>query len=78
MRAATRFRISSKLKKAVERDARSLTQLCAPFGLHQSSLSSILHGKIFTAPTRDRLVALGAALGVPPEGCVRRVKAVSQ
>ncbi len=74
MRDASRFRISLELKKAIQRDARSLTQLSAPVGLHQSSLSSILHGKVFASPTRDRLVALGASLGVQAEACARRVR----
>ncbi len=74
MRDPSRFRISSELKKTIERDARTLTQLCAPHGLHQSSLSTILHGKVFTSPTRDRLVRLGASLGLPADRCIVRVR----
>ena len=72
MRDLTKFVLHHRLAACMQRSSLTLTELGYPHGLTQSRLSALLHGKAFGPQTRTRVVALGAACGLPPQRCTRR------
>jgi hypothetical protein len=68
------YEISRQLRNAIRRSPLNQTALAASCGMSQSQISTLLTGRIFGVRARERVFALGRALGLHADVCVREVR----
>jgi exosome complex RNA-binding protein Csl4 len=67
--------LSSRLKKRIQQDPRSLSNLAAAANLNFSQLSTLMRDQIGIGPiVRAKVVILGRLLGLSESECFREVR----
>ena len=62
------------LVRAIRRAPQTISEIGYPFGFVHSNLCGYLAGKRFGPQVRERIVRIGAALGVPEARCTRTAR----
>jgi hypothetical protein len=60
------------LRRAIGESSKTYLQLGGPLDLSPVHISRLRAGEPFARKLRDRVIALGASLGLAPDQCVRR------
>ena len=68
------FALTSRLTRAIRQSPLTLTALAFPVGLTQSKLSYLLHDASFGRRVREKVLVLGANLGIPADRCTRCIR----
>lgn len=74
MRDPAIFQLSHRLVTALRRSPYTLTEIGYPHGFTQARLSAFCAGRRFGSRVRDRIVLIGASLGLPADACTRRAR----